>query len=313
MRAAIINKYGKPDVLSIEDIDIPQPLKDQILIKVNVAGLNPLDYKMRDGSLKFMTTKRFPKILGGEVAGEVVDNSQTKGEFAIGDRVFAMLDYKGGAYGEYVAVNENWVAHIPEHIDFVNAAAVPLAGLTAFQALTEKGNIRKGMKILINGASGGVGHYAVQIAKAYECKVTAFCSASNIEMVKNLGADKVIDYNQTAVSDYKEKFHVIFDTVGIIPYRKINKMLETYGCFISTYPSPGLVFRQSLNGFLFKRAWIIMTHPSGSDLEVLGNMMKQNQLIPHIEKVYPLNEIQEAHKHLETHRVKGKLVVLIDD
>lgn len=313
MKAALIHSYGAPEVLEIGETDIPQPGKGQILIKVMAAGINPIDYKIRQGVMKYLTTSRFPKILGGDVAGEVVDNSQTNGKFAIGDKVFAMLDFRGGGYGEYVAVNERWVAHIPADIDFAKAASLPLAGLTAFQALTEKGSIRKGMKVLINGASGGVGHFAVQIAKAYECKVTAFCSQANVDFVKELGADKVYDYQQVSVADLNEKYHVIFDAVGTFSYSKIRKKLENYGTYISTLPAVGLVFRQSFNSFLFKKAWIIMASPSGSDLEVLGSMLRQGFIKPHIEKVYSFSDIVAAHQRIETQRVRGKLVVKIND
>jgi NADPH:quinone reductase-like Zn-dependent oxidoreductase len=228
-----------------------------------------------------------------------------------GDKVFAMLSFKGGGYAEFVPVPEKSLAIIPEGLDYESAAAIPLAGLTAFQAIVYKGQIKAGSRVLINGASGGVGHFAVQIAKAYEAFVVATSSAKNIDFVKSLGANEVIDYNNTDIRKINQKFDLVFDAVASHSINEFSHLLGKKGIYVSTLPTPGLLLRQSFNFATAKKAYAIMTKTNGKDLEILSSLYLEGKLRPYIEKSFSLEEGAEAHRLIETHRVKGKIVLKI--
>ena len=310
MKALVIREFGTPEVLKMEDIPVPEPGENEVLVKVVTAAVNPVDYKIRNGSLKFISGKKFPRTLGGDIAG-IVEKAFEGSRFQPGDRVFAMLSFKGGGYAEYVPVPEKSIAIIPEGLDYEAAAAIPLAGLTAFQALVYKGQIKAGSRVLINGASGGVGHFAVQIAKAYEAFVVATTSAKNINFVKSLGADEVIDYASTDIRKINQKFDMVFDAVASHSISEFSHVLDKKGIYVSTLPTPGLLLHQSFNFVANKKAFAIMTKTDGKDLEILSSLYLQGKLRPFIEKTFCLEEGAEAHHMIETHRVKGKIVLKI--
>lgn len=310
MKALIIREFGPPEVLKIENLPVPEPGENEVLVKVVAAAVNPVDYKIRNGSLKFITGKKFPRTLGGDIAG-IVERSFDGSRFKPGDKVFAMLSFKGGGYAEYVPVPEKSLASIPEGLDYEAAAAIPLAGLTAFQALVYKGQIKAGSRVLINGASGGVGHFAVQIAKAYEAIVVATTSAKNIDFVKSLGAHEVIDYNSTDIRKINQKFDMVFDAVASHSINEFSHVLGKNGIYVSTLPTPGLLLRQSFNFATAKKAYAIMTKTNGKDLEILSSLYLEGKLRPYIEKSFSLEDGAEAHRMIETHRVKGKIVLKI--
>lgn len=310
MKALIIDEYGTPDVLKIQETPIPEPGKNEVLVRVLAAGVNPVDYKIRNGSLKFISGSKFPKTLGGDIAG-IVETSFEGSRFKPGDKVFAMLSFKGGGYAEYVPVPEGSLAILPNGLDYEAAAAIPLAGLTAFQSLVYKGQIKAGSRVLINGASGGVGHFAVQIAKAYEAFVVATTSAKNIDFVKSLGADEVIDYRISDVRKINHKFDMVFDAVASHSISEFSHILDKKGIYVSTLPTPGILLRQAFNFATAKKAYAIMTKTDGKDLEILSSLYIQDKLRPFIEKTFSLEDGAEAHRMIETHRVKGKIVLKI--
>lgn len=307
MKALVITKYGGPEVLAIRDMPVPDIKDDQVLVKIHYAGINPVDFKIRKGMVFFMTGFSFPKIPGGDIAG-IVEKAPEGSQFRPGDRVFAMLNFKGGGYAEYAAVPSAWLCKIPDLMDLREAAAIPLAGLTALQSLKYHGRIGNGSRVLINGASGGVGHLAVQIAKWYGADVTAVCSGKNAGWVKSLGADRVVDYTVQNPMELKEKFDIVFDAVAKLPVFKAGNLLEEQGVYISTMPLPQIFIRQFLNRFTAKKYFAIMAKPGKEDLEILSSMIREKALFPSIEKVFSLAEGQEAHRKMETERVKGKLV-----
>lgn len=310
MKALVIREFGTPEVLKIEDVPVPAPMANEVLVKVFAAAVNPVDYKIRNGSLKFIAGKKFPRTLGGDIAG-IVENSFDGSRFKPGDKVFAMLSFKGGGYAEYATVPESSLAIIPKGLDYEAAAAIPLAGLTAFQALVYKGQIKAGSRVLINGASGGVGHFAVQIAKAYEAFVVATTSAKNTDFVNTLGADEVIDYTCTDVRKINQKFDMVFDAVASHSISKFSQILDKKGIYVSTLPTPGLLLRQAFNFATAKKAYAIMTKTDGKDLEILSSLYLKGKLKPFIEKILALEEGAVAHRMIETHRVKGKIVLKI--
>ncbi len=204
MKALAINQYGGPEELQMAEVALPIPGRGEVLVRVHAAGVNPVDYKIRNGSLRWVTGRKFPRILGGDIAG-VVEQAGKKSRYKPGDKVFAMLNISGGGYAEFAVVKESQLCPIPGVISMEDAAATPLAALTALQALRIGGEVNKDDHILINGASGGVGTFAVQIAKALGAHVTAVCSSKNVDFVQSLGADVVIDYTKEDFNKGKTK------------------------------------------------------------------------------------------------------------
>ncbi|MBE0662996.1 MAG: NAD(P)-dependent alcohol dehydrogenase [Bacteroidales bacterium] len=310
MKALVINRFGEPEELQIQELGIPMLKAGEVLVRVHAAGINPVDYKIRNGSMKLITGKKFPRILGGDVAG-VVEQAGERSAFRPGDKVFAMLSITGGAYAEFVCVKENQLCHIPEGFSMVEAAAVPLASLTALQAFWKGDGIKPGDSVLVNGASGGVGSFAVQIAKALDARVTAVCSTKNVDFVKSLGADKVIDYEKEDFKKLDEKFSAVFDAVAKSSFRKCKKLLTDDGKYVSTLPNNGLFLSQAFNFTDKKKAYFIGTKSSGHDLAIIAGFMKKHLLKPYIQQSFPLADGAEAHHLIETGRVRGKLVLKV--
>jgi 2-desacetyl-2-hydroxyethyl bacteriochlorophyllide A dehydrogenase len=315
MKAVIIDRYGSPDVLQYADIEKPSATGDQLLIQVYASSINPVDWKIRQGMLKVMTGNKFPMILGSDVAGEVIEVAPNVTNFKTGDTVYAFLDpVSGGAYAEYAAVSERLVSLKPSNLSYEQAAVVPLAATTALQALRDTGEIKKGQKVLINGAAGGVGTFAVQIAKAYETEVTAVCSTKNVELVKGLGADRVIDYTQQDFTKDTEKYDIIFDVVGKRSFSECKDNLLDRGIYITLLPSPDVL----LNGFLTffipgKKAKLFFAKSSGKDLSYLKELIEANKIRPVIDRTYPLSQIADAHRYSEEGRTVGKIAIAINN
>jgi NADPH:quinone reductase-like Zn-dependent oxidoreductase len=309
MKKVIYEVYGDADVLKVADFKINEPADGEVLVKVMAAGINPVDYKIRNGSLKFIYRAKLPRTPGGEISGIVEKTGSAQSAFKPGDKVYAMLPISIGGYSEYVNVKEDLLSHLPEKISFNEAAVIPLAGLTALQALRDKGNIRMGMNVLINGGSGGVGIFAIQIAKAYDAEVTAVCSGKNISFVKGVGADHVIDYEKEDFTKSGNKYDIVFDAVAKSSQGKCKNILKEKSIFITTIPSPAVMLRQIINPLVNKKAFAILTKPQSKDLDVITDLILKGKLKAAIEKVYSMDEAAQAHKHIETGRVKGKLVI----
>jgi NADPH:quinone reductase-like Zn-dependent oxidoreductase len=318
MRAAVIHGYGGPDRFEIRDMEAPTPGPGQLLVRVRAASVNPLDWKVRKGGLRLIRPARFPLILGFDVAGEVEAIGAEVSHFAPGDPVHAFVDNPhGGGYAEYVLVGEEAAAPKPASLSFEEAAAVPLAALTALQAMRDRGELAEGERLLVNGGAGGVGHFAVQIGKALGARVTAVASRRNQDFLRELGADCGIDYEEEDFTTDEEEFHVVFDTVGNTSFRKCDLILEEGGVYVTTSFEPALVVQGlvSLVAGLFgpiRRARAVMVKPSGRDLAFLGRLIGAGKLRPVIEEVYPLSQVGEAHRRSEAGRVRGKLVLRID-
>ncbi len=308
MKALVINQFGGPEQLRIQETPIPGRGKGEVLVRVHAAGVNPVDFKIRNGSMKFIAGKSFPRILGGDIAG-VVEQADEKSEFRTGDKVFAMLNIKGGGYAEFVSVKERQLCRIPEGLKMAEAAATPLAALTAYQALKKGGDIKPGDRVLVNGASGGVGHFAVQIAKAQGAYVTGVCSTRNTEFVRDLGADQVIDYITDDFTRQKTTYNKVFDAVAKSSFIKCRKIMDKEGNYITTLPNKGLFLFQSLNFTRDKKAGFIMVKPSGGDLQIIADYFEEGKLKVNVQKEFSLEEGAQAHKMIETERVRGKIVL----
>ena len=313
MRAVQIKKYGDRGVLELVDIDPPKVEANQVLVEIHSSSVNPIDWKLRQGDLKLIHPLSMPAILGFDLSGVVKDVGAGVSKFKVGDEVFSRSNKKAGeAAAELIALDEDMVALKSAKMSHDEAAAVPLAALTALQALRDKGRLKAGQKVLINGASGGVGVYAVQIARAMGAEVVGVCSGANVELVKSLGAQVVIDYKTDDPLSRLESFDVIFDAVAKMSPGKAKSALKSGGYFVTTVPGPSIFFALTLgNIFSSRKAAFIMVHSSGKDLEYLRDLTDQGKLQSVIDSTFSLEQIKDAHKRSESGRVKGKVVVKV--
>ncbi|MBE9182009.1 NAD(P)-dependent alcohol dehydrogenase [Oculatella sp. LEGE 06141] len=313
MKAVIFNRYGAAAELQYTTIEQPQIQPDQMLIKVYATSVNPVDWKIRKGMLKLVTGNRFPQTLGFDVSGEVVKLGDRVRLFQLGDAVYARLNQlPGTAYAEYVAVSESVAAAKPKNMTHTEAAAVPLAALTALQALRNQGQLQANQQVLINGASGGVGTYAVQIAKALDAEVTAVCSSKNVELVQSLGSDRVIDYTQQDITQDSSQYDVIFDAVGKQSFSACKPLLKPNGIYVTTLPTPELFLQIGLTSFLpGKKAKFILVQSSGSDLDYLKDLIETGKVRSVIDRTFPLAEAAAAHTYSESDRTSGKIVLTV--
>ncbi len=308
MKALVINKYGGPEQLQLQEVPIPERKKKEVLVRVNYAGVNPVDYKVRNGMIRIITGRKFPKILGGDIAG-IVEQTDLSSDFKLGQKVFAMLSLKGGGYAEYVSVKDKNLCLIPYNIDLEQAAGYPLAALTAYQAIQNCGGIRPNFKVLVNGASGGVGAFAVQLAKAMGATVTGVCSTQNVDFVKRIGASHVIDYTKQDFSKNSSKYHIIIDAVAKSSFSKCQKIMEKNGHYVTTLPNLEVFWNGLFNFARSRKAKVIAVKPDGKDLAVIATYISKGLLRVNIQETFPLENGARAHQLLETERVRGKLVL----
>ena len=311
MKALVIQRYGGPEQLQLQRVPRPVSEKGKPLVRVHAAGVNPVDCKIRNGSMRLLVGKSFPRILGSDIAG-VIEESEAGSDFRPGDRVFGMLTLAGGGYADYISVTERQLCRIPEGVGMTEAAATPLASLTALQALGKGRKLKAGDRVLVNGAAGGVGSFAVQIAHAYGLEVTGVCRSDNADFVKKLGAHEVIDYRSTDFTKSGKTWDMVLDAVGKRSYKECRRILSSGGTYVGTLPVKGLLFHQAMNPFRSKRASFVMVKPHGSDLSVIANLMKSGKVRAYVQETFPLEEGVKAHQLIETERVRGKLVLTVE-
>jgi NADPH:quinone reductase-like Zn-dependent oxidoreductase len=311
MKAVVINKFGGNDVVEIQDLPRPALRPEEVLIKVHAASINPVDWKIRSGMLRMITGSKFPMMLGRECAGEVVETGGEVKKFRKGDQVVGVPSIKRmGAFAEYAIAQQKATFPKPKNIGFEEAAAIPIAGLTALQALRNKGHIAPGWTVLINGASGGVGHFAVQIAKIFGAEVTAVCSGANAGFVKSLGADHVIDYSQEDFTGGEARYDIIFDAVAKHSFGECKRVLSSKGVYVSTLPSLSVIVNQYITGFLTaKKATFINVSPNSADMEWMKAQIEAGRINIVIDKIYSLDQAKEAMAYSETGKAKGKIVL----
>ncbi|HYW20339.1 MAG TPA: NAD(P)-dependent alcohol dehydrogenase [Nodularia sp. (in: cyanobacteria)] len=312
MKAVVIRRYGSAEVLQYEDVAQPPIKPNQLLVKVHASSVNPIDWKTRQGMLSWLTGNQFPLILGFDVAGEVVAiGSQVTG-FQPGDAVYGSTSFPGGADAEFAAVQENLIAPKPSNLTFEEAATVPLAALTALQALRDQGNIKSSQTVLINGAAGGVGMFAVQIAKVFGAEVTGVCSTKNLEFVKSLGADRVIDYTQEDFTENSGQYDIIFDAVGKRSLSNCKRVLKPNGIYISTLPSPEVLIQSVLTAFFpGQKAKFVIEMPNTQDLVYLKELIEAGKMRTVIDQSFPLAELAAAHSYSESERTVGKIAIVV--
>lgn len=319
MRSIMYDRYGGPEVLYSATIDKPKPSATQIMIRVISSSVTAADWHLRkaDPFMARMVNGFFSpknKVLGQEFSGEVVETGASVSAFQKGDMVFGSTGMKTGAYSEYITVEaDSVVTFIPDGTDAEKVATVPIGALTAMYFLNRSG-LSKGMKVLVNGASGSVGSYAVQIAKAKGAEVTGICSTSNVEMVKAIGADEVIDYKKTDITSLEQKYDIIFDTVGKLNFNDVKRNLTETGYFTSTAFNGSLMIQMMMNSFRKgKKVFTGVTNETKGDLECIREMLSEKKILPVIDKMYTMEEIQEAHQYVESGHKRGNVILKISD
>jgi NADPH:quinone reductase-like Zn-dependent oxidoreductase len=315
MKAILFTEYGSADVLQFTDVEKPVPADNEVLIKVLAASANPLDWHSMRGApflarVEFGLQKPRDPRLGADVAGRVEAVGKNVTQFQVGDDVFG--DIFKGSFAEYACTNEKLLAVKPANTSFEAAAAVPVAALTALQGLRDKGQIRSGQKVLINGASGGVGTFAVQIAKSYGTEVTGVCSTRNLELVRSIGADHVIDYTKEDFTNNGQRYDLIFDTIGNLSVSGCQRALSPNGiCAIAGFTTMFHLFQVMLFGG--KKVGMMETAKADKkDLLFIKELLETGKVVPVIDRTYKLNETAEAIRYLETSRARGKVVVTVE-
>jgi len=323
MKAIVYTKYGPPDVLQLKEVEKPTPKDNEVLIKVHAASVNYADWGLLRGKpflvrlMEFGPLKPKNQILGADLAGRVEAVGRNVKQFQPGDEVFGDISGCGwGAFAEYVSIPENALVLKPANISFEEAAAVPLAAVTALQGLRDKGQIQPGQKVLINGASGGVGTFAVQIAKSFGAEVTAVCSTRNLDMARSIGADQVIDYTQENFTQNRQRYDLILAANGYHSISDYKRALSPEGIYVCTGGSMAQIFQSMLLG-----PWMSMTgskkmgnlaaKSNKKDLFFMKELLEAGKVVPVIDRCYPLSEVAEALGYLGEGHARGKVVITI--
>jgi NADPH:quinone reductase-like Zn-dependent oxidoreductase len=323
MKAVVCTRYGPPEVLQIREVETPRPRDNEIQVKVRATTVTVMDSRMRGfrvplsywlpARMAIGLTRPKKAILGAELAGEVESVGRDVKLFKKGDQVFALTGHGGsGTYAEYTSLPETGVVTIkPSNMTFEESAAIPLGGLTALH-FVRKGNVRSGQKVLIYGASGSVGTFAVQLAKYFGAEVTGVCSTTNLELVKSLGADKVIDYTKEDFTKNGETYDVIFDAVGKSPYSGSVKSLKKGGIYLHAVAAPAVSIRMRWTSMLSGKRLAGGT-PSAAkeDLVFLSKLTEAGKLRSVIDRRYPLKQIVEAHRYVDKGHKKGNVVIVV--
>jgi len=318
MKAIVYTEYGSPDVLQLKEVEKPTPKENEVLVKVQAASANPADWhlmraepflaRLENGLFKPKITK-----LGADVAGRAEAVGKSVSQFQAGDDVFGELPLNVlGSFAEYVCASEDVLALKPARLTFKQAAAVPLAAFTALQGLRDKGQIQPGQKVLINGASGGVGTFAVQIAKSFETEVTGVCSTRNLDLVRSIGADHVIDYTQEDFTQTGQRYDLIFDAVGNRSVSDLRRALSPNGiCAVAGFTSLSRLFQVMFMGG--KKIGLMETAKGNKkDLLFIKELLEAGKVIPVIDRMYPLQEVPEAIRYLEAGHARGKVIVTVN-
>jgi NADPH:quinone reductase-like Zn-dependent oxidoreductase len=324
MKAVVYARYGPPEVVQIADIEKPVPKDDEVLLKVRAASVNPLDWHFMRGTpylVRLMTGLREPKDrrLGVDVAGQVEAVGGNVTQFKPGDEVFGSCR---GAFAEYACASQSALVRKPDNVTFEQAASVPVAAFTALQGLRDKGHIQPGQKVLINGAAGGVGTFAVQLAKSFGAEVTGVCSTRNVEMVRSIGADRVIDYTQKDFTKIGQRYDLFLDCVGNHSLLGCRRVLNPKGTYVPVGgtadrwmigPLARAIAALVLSWFVSQKLVIFfLAKTEKEDLALMCELMQAGKVSPVIDKCYSLSEVPEAIRYLEKGHARGKVVITLE-
>ncbi|HEV7135597.1 MAG TPA: NADP-dependent oxidoreductase [Steroidobacteraceae bacterium] len=305
MKAVRIRSFGGPEVLELADVEKPTPKDEEVLIKVRAASVNPVDYKIRSGGYPVVKQDQLPKVLGRDVAGEIERCGSAVRDLKEGDTVYAMLDGGPGGYAEYVTVRADLVAPKPGQLDYRAAAAVPLAGLTAWQGLFDHGHLQAGQRVLIHGGAGGVGHLALQFAKARGATVATTVATQDVEFVRRLGADQVIDYTRQRFEDELQEVDLVLDLIAGETQERSWAVLKDGGTMISSLAQPSAAQARAHQA----HAENFLAHPDRAELIEIGRLIDQGRVHPHVSAVFELKEAAAAQERLEHQHAQGKVVL----
>lgn len=323
MQAIVHDEYGSADVLRLEEVEEPDVGEREVLVRVGAACVNPYDWHAMTGLplvFRLQSGLRGPRdnMLGADLAGRVEAVGSSVTRFRPGDEVLAEVE--SGSFAEYVAVSEEWAAPKPANLTMEQAAAVPMAALTALQGLRDHGGIAAGKQVLINGASGGVGTFAVQIATVFEAEVTGVCSTRNVEMVRSLGADHVIDYTRDDFTRAGRRFDLIFDLIGNHSPSACRRVLTAGGTYVASFGQPGnrwlgpiayLGRMLTMSPFVRQRMVTFVAKPNKEDFGYLEDLIEAGKVTPVIDRTYPLGETAAAMAYLEEGHARGKVVITV--
>jgi NADPH:quinone reductase-like Zn-dependent oxidoreductase len=332
MKAFIIDRYGKEDGVRIGEMPDPELRDDDVLVQIHAASVNPLDLKIRDGKLKFILPYRLPFVLGNDLAGVVVRVGSRVRRFKRGDEVYARPDQdRIGAFAELISIREDAVASKPKDLTMEEAASIPLVGLTAWQALIERANLKAGQKVLVHAGSGGVGTFAIQLAKHVGALVATTTSTANLDWVKRLGADIVIDYRKDDFETLLHDYDVVLDTLGGETLEKSLRVLKPGGKLISLSGPPDPDFAKDIgSAWILRLIMRLLSHrirkkakrrhvsysflfmrASGDQLRAIGSLIDSGIIRPVLDRVFPFASTKEALAYVETGRANGKVIVKV--
>jgi NADPH:quinone reductase-like Zn-dependent oxidoreductase len=323
MKAIVYKKYGSPDVLQLREIDRPVVKDDELLVRIRAASLNPYDWHFMTGlpylgRLQFGLLKPKSNGLGADLAGQVEAVGTNVTRFRPGDEVYG--EVAAGAFAEYVCVSEDSAVPKPANLTFEQAAAVPMGALTALQGLRDHGRIEQGQQVLINGASGGVGTFAIQIAKSFGAEVTGVCSTRNEDLVRSIGADRVIDYTREDFTKVGQRYDLMLDNVGNRSLSRCRRVLRPKGVYLSSFGQPEnlwlgpvaqLLKMMALSPFVSQSLRSFVATPRHEDLLLMNELLAAGKVTPVIDRTYPLTEVAEAFRYLAEGHARGKVAIIV--
>src|SRR6476660_1234618 len=310
MKAIRIHNYGGPEVLQYEDALRPEPQAGEVLVRVHAAGVNPIDWKVREGHMKDFWPHKFPLILGWDLSGVVEKLGIGVSRFKIGDEVYSLPDpTRNGAYAEYIVVREPELALKPDSLHHIRAGAIPLAALTAWQSLFDTAQLQPGQRVLIHAGSGGVGHFAVQLAKWKGAYVFATASTKNQDLLRELGVDKAIVYTQQRFEDVARDVDLVLDLIGGETQERSWSVLKKGGVLLSLVQPPSVEKAKALG----VRAAFVAGHPSGAQLTEIAKIIDSGKLKLTIDRILPLSEVRRAHELSKSGHTRGKIVLRVKE
>ncbi|HGH7181005.1 NADP-dependent oxidoreductase [Bacillus cereus] len=331
MKAMIIDKYGKVP-MRMADVSTPEINEYEVLAEIHAASINPIDFKIRDGKVKMLLKYEMPLILGNDFAGVITKVGSKVTRFKVGDEIYARpRKNKIGTFAEYIAIHEDDIALKPKNLSFEEAASIPLVGLTSYQALHDIMQLQKGQKILIHAGSGGVGTFAIQLAKIMGATVTTTASEAGANLVKSLGADEIINYKTEKFEDILTNYDAVFDTIGGTTLEKSFNIIKNGGNIVSVSGMPNARFGKEFGSGFFKTLLFslaskkltalekkhnaqysfLFMKPSGDQLRTIANYIESGNIKPVIDRVFPFEDAQKAMEYSEAGRAKGKIIVKI--
>lgn len=309
MNANVMTAFGGPEVLEYQEWPTPTPGPGQVLIKIHACSVNPVDWRIRKGELKMFVRERPPMLLGADISGEIAAAGPGATRLAVGDLVWVKLPGDVGGYAEYISVAEEIVSLRPKGLSAIEAAAVPAGATTALQALRDITQLKSGHKVLINGASGGVGLFAVQLAQAFGAKVTAVCGERGVDLVKRFGVNDVLDYKVTDFTRLGRKWDVIFDVSASRHFNTCQESLEDHGQYVTTIGSMGDMVAPMMNPLRSKKGHYIVVKSAAADLDLVRALFDGGRLKVVVDKVFPLARAGEAQSYIESGKQLGKVVL----